>query len=273
MVETKQKNKTAVAVVITVAALAVACAVIFAALFISNKMRLEKAIADLDIEDENSVIALMTLDGDNPETVMTVIDAYCDGERYTDAARLLLYYIQYLYREDSDALHKLTDCYKKSGADDDALRQLITPLFRLSDFETVTQSGDTAYGVSDGIYTTFLGGTAKAKISSVIPLSVAACPSGVYALDSSDNRLKLIYRDGSCVETVHDARMTEFVIFESYLYYIDINGIPHGPNEVDVDEGLVALNLRVDGENVVCTLYDEDYNEIKDISLSGGRFS
>lgn len=267
MVQTKNKIKTR-SVIITIALSVISVTIIIVlSLFFNKKIRLDRALENLNIETEQTVIDIMKLDGDNPVTVMYIINKYYDAGKYTDASRLLLYYVQYLDCEDDAAFELLSECYALSGADDAFLNQLVMPKFKLSEFEIITELDGTGYGSSNGVYTSFYEDTAKAKISGIIPLAMSACPSGVYVLDSSDNMLKLIRRDGSCIETVHDSKMTEFVYFENHLYYIDMNGVAHGPNEVETEDGIKAMNLRIDHGNVVCTLYDDDYNKIRDITL------
>lgn len=267
--ETVKTKRPVVIGIIIASGIAVLSAIIFLIVFLTGKGNLDRALKNLDIEDESTVIRLMELGGDDPDIVMTVIDEYRNGAYYTDAARLLLYYTQYLDNDDSEAIDKLSACYKALGCDDGFISQFESgKMPTLSDYNIVDEYNGSKYGIGkDGVYTEFLSGTAKAKISAIIPRSLAACPSGVYVIDSSDSYLKMIKRDGSGTELKLSEPIKEFVLFESYVYYIDRNGKPHGPNEVTIEDTQTAMNVRIENGKVLCTLYDSDYNKIKDIIL------
>ncbi len=266
MNSTKTKLPVKTVVIIAVTAIVLLFAIVLS-FFLFKKISLQQALKKLDIEDYSSIVSIMKKGASDKNAVMTIIDSYIDNNMNTDAAQLLLYYLQYIDKDDAIALEKLKKCYLANGASEVFISQFDNADFNVNDFKITTQYEQNGYGISNGIYVSFLDGYAKAKISGIIPRSISAGASGVYALDSSDMTIKLIRRDGSVVQTVINDKVKEFVFFESYIYYIDQSGVPHGVDGPIQTDGLIAMNLRVDGERVICTLYDNDYNEIKELQL------
>ena len=261
----KTKRKPLIITLVILLCLAVLIALF---VFIYNKQALSRALADLDIEDEESVIRVMKHGGDDEEILIMLADSYIGAGCYSDASRLMLYTLQYISSDSDKAFDTLKESYKLSGASDYFISSL-SPLFTLTDYTLSASYDGTSYGIGEnGIYTEFLGGYAKAKIAPSRTAKLSACPSGVYFIDLADYKLKLLSRDGSEIKTVLDDKMLDFVDFESYLYYIDINGQPHGPNKITLEEGTFASDMRVEDGEVLCTVFDADYNEIKTVQLS-----
>lgn len=258
--KTKGKNKW---LTIGITALIVA-AVVLLVLYIAKITALNRAMAELDIENPETVIKVMKFGGKNPGIVLDIASQYLAADMPTDCARLCIYAMQYL---DADCSRLLQSALRLSGADDRYISQFENADFSLQDFETVTEYGSDSYGVSDGVYSEFLGGYAKAKISAIVPIELYAYADGVFVLDSTDRLIKSISRDGGRVKVEINERAEEFLYFESQLYYIDENGIPHSNGEITLSEGEHAQNLCIEGEKVVCTVFDKDYEALRKITL------
>lgn len=262
-VKTKRKP-----LIITLVILLCLAVVTILFIFIYHKQALSRALSDLDIEDESSVIRVMKYGGDDEEILLMLADSYIGAGYYSDASRLLLYTLQYISSDSEQTFDLLKESYKLSGASDTFISSL-KPLYNLTEYKLSATLDETSYGIGEnGIYTEFLGGYAKAKLAPSRTSKLSACPSGVYFIDLADYKLKLLSRDGSEIKTVLDDKMLDFVDFESYLYYIDINGQPHGPNKITLEEDTFASDMRVEDGQVLCTVFDADYNEIKTIQLS-----
>lgn len=261
-----QKNKTKLIVIISVSitALIAVCVGIF---FLMRGMRLENALKNLDIADESTVIRVMKYGGKNVETVKKVASAYIDGADYGAAARYLLYSLQYISSDDETCVTLLKDCFARIGADEIFLKQFDNPDFAIADFKPVSIYEDKSYGFSNGVYISFCGGYAQAKISSVIPIAVAADRAGVYVLDSSDRLLKFLSETGLELVVVNETRMNEFLLLNGQIYYIDEFGIPFDTEKTELGEGEFAAGLRQENGAAVCTVYDKNYNELRDITL------
>lgn len=262
-----QKNKTKIAVII-VAVTAAALVLSVVLFFVIRGLNLSNALKKMDISDENSVIAVMKHGGNDSDTVMRVAKAYMYGLDYDSAVKFLLYIAQYLSPDDEEVISLIKDCYSHLGADDIFLSQFDTPDFNIEDYEEMTSFEGKSYGMSNGVYMTFCGGYAKAKISSILPLSISACDSGVYVLDSADRLLKLVSDNGMKAETVRNFRINEFLYFNDNIYYIDENGIPYGDRMETLNDGEFAMQLREENGNVICSIYDAQYNKLKDITIS-----
>ena len=260
----KSKVRTAVAVGVPVAAIT---AIVIIVLVFARSMMLKNAVKNLDISDESTVIKVMKYGGRDIDIVTHVASAYIDGADYSSAVKLLLYSVQYLSPESDTQLIMLRDCYAHLGADEIFLSQFDSPTFELEDFETSSVYESQSCGFSNGVYITFCGGYAKAKISSVIPLSAAACRSGVYVLDSSDRILKFLSDTGLELRIVNDTRMNEFLYLNDRIYYIDENNIPYGTVKYELKSGEFAAELREENGLAVCTVYDKNYNKLRDINL------
>lgn len=261
-----QKNKTKLIVIISVSVTAL-IAICVAILFFMRGMRLDNALKNLDIKDENTVIRVMKYGGKDAETVKQVATAYIDGADYGTAARFLLYSLQYISSEDEICVMLLKDCFARMGADEIFLKQFDNPDFAIADFKPVSIYEGKSYGFSNGVYISFCGGYAQAKISSVIPIAVAADRAGVYVLDSSDRLLKFLSDTGLELFVVNDARMNEFLLLNGQIYYIDEFGIPFGTEKTELGEGEFAVDLRQEDGAAVCTVYDKNYNELRDITI------
>lgn len=261
-----QKSKTRTVVIIFVSA-AVLTAVFLTVFFIARSMRLENALKNLDVSDESTVIRAMKYGGKDADVVYRVAKACADGADYSYAAGLLLYSLQYLNPSDDGALSLLLECYSRLGADEIFLSQFNSVSFDISDFEPSSVFEGRNYGFSNGVYMTFCGGYAKAKISSVIPLSISACPSGVYVLDSSDKLLKYLSDTGLEIRAVSSVRMNEFIYCNEQIYFIDEQGIPHGSEQVLLGDKEFAAQLREENGTAVCSVYDVNYNKLRDITL------
>jgi hypothetical protein len=117
------------------------------------------------------------------------------------------------------------------------------------------------------VYAQFLGGYCKAKLSSIMPIELYAYADGVMVLDSADRLVKSISRDGGRVQIEIDEPVDEFLYYESQLYYIDNDGIPHASEKIELREGERAQNLRIEGERVVCTVFDKDLEALRDLVM------
>ncbi len=267
--QTVKKKSRIKTVLISTALIISVLFVVVSLFFIYNKIAVNRALTELNIRDESTVINVMKYGGDREDILLMLADSYAQIEKYTDAARLMLYTVQYVNPESEIALSKLIEYYTLEGANDVFISQFKTPNFKLSEFEISTEFDSTGYGVTDdGIYTVFLGGYAKAKLSSSLTAKLSACETGVYYIDASDFLLKLLNRDGSEIQTVSYTQMSDFVNFKNSIYYIDLNGVPHGANEIVLDENTFCADLRIENGGVVCTLFDNNYTKIRDLSLS-----
>lgn len=262
-----QKVKVNTALIITVIAVA---AVLLSVLlfFVIRGFRLENALKKMDISDENTVIRVMKYGNDDVKTVMRVAQAYIDGADYSSAVKFLLYASQYLAPDDNEILSMIKDCYSHLGASKLFLSQFDTADFEISDFEESTVYEGKSYGISNGVYMTFCGGYAKAKISSILPISISACDTGVYVLDSSDRLLKYLSDTGLEVKTVYNFGINEFLYFNDTVYYIDENGVPYGERMETLNDGEKAMQLREENGNVVCSIYDSAYNKLRDVTIN-----
>lgn len=259
-----QKRKTRTVIIISSAAAALAV-IITAAFFAMRAMRLENALKKLDANDETSVIRVMKYGGRDLSVVTRVANAYIGNSDYGSAAGFLLYCVQYL-KGGEEQLSMLRDCCAHLGTEDAFLESLdnISPA---GEFEPVSVYDGKSYGFSDGVYVSFCAGYAKAKISPILPLGIAACRSGVYVLDSSDRLLKFLSYTGIELNVINDARMNEFIYCGDRIYYIDESGIPYGTAKTELAAGEFAANLHEENGRAVCTVYDINYNELRNITL------
>ncbi|MBP3481404.1 MAG: hypothetical protein J6K66_07400 [Clostridia bacterium] len=264
MIAQKSKTKLIVIISVSVTAFIAVCAGIF---ILMRGMRLDNALKNLDVADEGTVIRVMKYGGKDAEAVKMVASAYIENADYGAAARFLLYSLQYLSSEDETCITLLKDCYARMGADEIFLKQFDDPDFAIADFEPMSVYEGKSYGFSNGVYVSFCGGYAQAKISSVIPVSVAADRAGVYVLDSSDKLLKFLSDTGLELFVVNDTRMNEFILLDGQIYYIDEFGIPYGTEKAELADGEFAAGLRRDDGAAVCTIYDSNYNELRNITL------
>lgn len=263
--EVKTKSKTLKITLIVTGSIIGTVLLIWAIILLINKINLDAALKNLNIKDEQTVIQVMKYGKDKKEIVKDLALEYKEAGMYRQSARLCLYSLQYLKDDSVKAI--LKESLTKSGADNLFISQFEKGNFTLSEFTPVTEYQNEGYGVSDGIYVSFLGGYAKAKISSSIALEIYAFKDGAYYLDSTDRMIKKISIDGSRTEVVSYDRAEEFVYFEDEIYYIKTDGTVVCPNPPAFAEGEVAANLRISGGEVVCTVYDKDYNSIRDITL------
>ncbi|MBQ8793890.1 MAG: hypothetical protein IJZ63_04005, partial [Clostridia bacterium] len=72
MVQTKNKIKTRSVIITIVLSVALMTIIIVLLLFFNKKIRFDRALENLDIETEQTVIDIMKLDGDNHVTVMYI---------------------------------------------------------------------------------------------------------------------------------------------------------------------------------------------------------
>lgn len=267
--ETLKTKSIAKPIIITSVCIVAVIIIALLSVFFYNRQSLKRALADLDTENTDSVIRVMKYGSDKEDVLLTVADAYIKNGQVSDASRLMLYAVQYVDNESEALISKYRECYNAQEISQSIISTLSSPHLSLTDFEVTSEYDGTGYALTDnGIYTEFLGGYAKAKISVSASAKLSAAASGVYFIDLADFKLKLLSKDGGNIKTVLDTQMTDFLNYESYLYYIDINGIPHGPQNVTLEEGTFADSLRVKDGNVICTVYDKDYNKIQDITLS-----
>ncbi len=253
---------------ITVGAVAATAAVTALAVMLIVGGRLSRALKRLDISNEATVIRVMKYGGKNRDIVLRVASEYYEAGEYAPAAKLMLYSQQYLGENDK-AGELLRNCYARLGADDTQLLSLDFSGFVPSDFEVTTSYEGNGYGsAADGVYTSFCGGYARARISAVIPLALSAAKTGVYALDGADSFLKLISEDGLTVNVISQTPLREFLVSDDTLYTIDENGTPCAGNDVILlADGEQAMRLRKEDDSVLCTIYDENFNMLRDMTL------
>ena len=238
-----------------------------AALFLLRGTRLSAALKKLDVSDELTVISVMKYGGDDPGAVLAVASAYADAGLYSDSVRFCLYALQYLDGGE-DFLTLLKDGYAHLGAEKTFLSQFDGADFPASDFAVRSRFEGVGYGGTDGVYVAFCGGYARAKISSMIPLSLAAVKDGVYVLDAADDRLKLLSSDGLSVSAVTDCRVSAFLLIDGGLYYIDGDGTPVSPSGAKpLAEGERAMELREENGAAVCSVYGENYEKLRDMQI------
>lgn len=247
-----------VGAVLLTAVLVVLCIIGF------KKQSLARALKNLDVEQEASVIRVMKYGSKNKDALLEIANKYLEAEMYTDCARLCMYAVQ--YQGCDDALPILKTALEKQGADILYISQFDSEI-TVSDFEVITENGTDGYGIADGIYTEFLGGYAKAKISSAIPIDIYASKSGAVFLDTSDRFVKSISRDGSKINPETLYRVSEFVYKDSQIYCIDENGQLVGSEKITLGEGETAKNLRIEGEKVMCTVYDKNGESLREMTL------
>ncbi len=265
IIQTEVKRKSAKPFILTTAIIVAILVLALLSVFVIRKSNLNSAIKNLDIDNESTVIRVMKYGGDNKEIVYDIAKKYTDAKMYTDGARLAIYASEYLdaYKDFKDLLN---ECLKNSGASQSYIDGFANKI-KLNDFEITTSFGSDGYGIADGIYTEFLSGYAKAKISSIIPLDIYAFGDGAYFLDSSDRFIKSISKDGCKVEVIVNEKANEFIYYGGQIYYIDSKGQPHGKNPVVLLEGEQTMNLRIEAEKVICTVYDENFESMREITL------
>jgi hypothetical protein len=119
-----------------------------------------------------------------------------------------------------------------------------------------------------GLYVICFDGYIYARISNIEALEMAACSTGVYAIDAKDNRLKLIRYDAGGIKVLGYEQMTEFVLTGEGVCYIDTNGalVLDNGTDADLGDGNTALNLELENGRPVFTVCDLQLNSL-------GRFS
>lgn len=246
------------ALIIVLAALLTVSVLTVVFIFV-RKTALDRAVKAMDVNETQSVIRVMKLGSKNVDIVAGVAAAYLEAGYKDDAALTALYILQYLDGENTTAKEIVSKCYKSELA-----VQFADLDIEVKKFETVTQNGDYAYGVADGIYCEFLGGYAKAKISPVMPQQIYAAQDGAYILDSSDRIIKFIKKDGSELSAVTNKKADEFVYSGGCIYYIDQNGQPQGDGSISLAEGEFAMDLRIEADGVYCTVYDSNFEALRE---------
>ena len=255
---TSKKWLIAICIVIALAVITIG------ALYIIRITSLSRALKSLDIEEQETVVKVMKYGGKSEKIVLDIAQKYKSAKMNTDCARLCIYAIQYLGSESAKPI--LESALVENGVDEIYVSQFDSES-ELSDFKIQAECGFDGYGIADGIYTEFLGGYAKAKISSVIPIEIFATENGAIFLDSTDLLIKSISRDGSKITVQVTEKANEFVYKDSQIYYIDTNGKPHGIDEITLSDCEYTQNLRVEGDRVVCTVYGADGESIREIDL------
>lgn len=254
-----KKGKKALIVILVLVLLS--AAVTASAVFL-HKTALKRALNSMDVNETDSIIRVMKLGGKNADIAGRVAQAYFDAGYKEDAALVSLYILQYSDSESTLAKEIINECYPSVLA-----AEFMSPGFKVQQFETVTRNGDSAYGVSDGIYCEFLGGYAKAKISPLQPQEIYAAQDGVYILDSNDSLIKFIKKDGSEISVIINEKADDFIYSKTNIYYIDKNGIPHGDDSVTLADGEFAMHLRIEADSVYCTVYDSNFEAVREQEL------
>ena len=257
--QTKKSIKIPIIIALSVV-LAIVVAV--ASFFLIQKSNLSRSLKNLDVENEQTVIRAMKYGSKDADVVLEIAQKYLEADMKSDCVRLCLYAIQYLGEKEKGIALVEKACENK-----EFVKTIENEQAELSEFDTLTQFQNDSYGVADGIYTEFLGGYAKARISPIIPIDIYATDSGAYFLDSTDSFIKHISKDGSKLKIAISNKAEEFVLFESQLYYIDQNGIPYGKAAMTLADGEFAMGLSVDGEAVSCTVYNHNYEPLRKLIL------
>lgn len=230
--------------------------------------RPDRLLRRLDVNDDLAVMEIMKYRSKDPAAVKKIAAAYLDASRCTDAALFSLYGLQYLAPDDPELLSLTRESYARQGADAFFLSQFDAPQFDLAAFQPTAAFEGMRYGASNGIYLSFCGGKAQAKISSVIPSSLYAVEGGVNVLDSADQRVKFISADGLKVLPLTTFEASEYLHFQNRSYYIDTAGVPRtDAGEIPLGAGERAIHLRVEEDGVCCTVLDPDDRPLRDISL------
>ncbi|MBQ8605650.1 MAG: hypothetical protein IJ408_02840 [Clostridia bacterium] len=260
--ETLIKKKSIKKPIIIISSVVAAIVIIALSVFLIQKGNLDRAIKALDVENEQTVIRVMKYGGKKTDVVLDVAQRYLDAGMNTDASRLCVYALEYL--EAGDAGIRMLE---SAGATDAYTDQFRSGNIQLSDFEVTTVEGSDGYGISDGIYTSFLGGYATAKLSAIVPIEIYAHKDGAYFLDANDSLIKSISRDGQSIGIIRQEKASEFVYYNSRIYYIDENGIPYGSEAIALSEGEFAMGIFIDGETVKCTVYNTDYEPVRELEI------
>lgn len=243
---------------ITILIIILCIAIAIISLFIIKKTALDRAVRNLDVENSETAVRVMKLGGKNEKYVNIIADAYFEAGCKKQAAILSLYVIQYIDKQNQSALDRIGACYEPWLA-----TQFTDADIKTEEFEAITESAGYGYGIKNGIYCEFLEGYAKAKISPALPLEIFASKDGVYYLDSSDNVIKFINCDGSGLSIAVEDKASEFVYHNGRLYYIDMLGKLHGAKEIALQEGQQVMDLRIESNEVVCTIFDKEFEIVK----------
>lgn len=258
LVETKKKAITVITVCIVAA-----IAVTIGAFFVIVNGRLSRALDNLNIRNKASVTKVFKYAGDNAEVFIDVARAYLDDGKARETAAVLWHVLQNIDSENVEARAMLKEYYGDSplSAQVDSATAVDTG------FEVVTELDGVGYGGTDGVYCSDFDGYIRYKISSARALSFSAAVGGVYILDGADSSIKFISRDGTRVELVKKD-ISEFVYFESFIYSIDSSGVISSQQPITLEEGQLGSGLRIVDGQVLCDIYDSEYNLIRTAVLN-----
>lgn len=255
----KTKLKKLIAIISITAALLLAVLIVF----LYKHFALKIAISKMDITDTPSVTRVLKLAKNNTDTLVMVAKQYLktNDQKHIGAA------ILFNATQNETALSLLKNYYMDLGTDNMFLNQLKDANPIDLDFETVTEYGDTEYGIADGIVAKMFNGTIGFKLSSIYTNCIYANASGVFALDIADSCVKHISNNGITIKTVA-TDVCEFAYHKGKLYYILNSGelvLPSGKTEV---LGNIFKNLRVQGSDVLCDVYDSELNALHTATLN-----
>lgn len=225
-----------------------------ASFYIIRKTAFNRAYKALDVTDTATVTKLLKYGSKDSDTVFYIAEKFDESGDKQNATKLCLYILQYLDSSHTGATEYLTDCGFESFEFGEIKK----------DFKVTTSYGTDSYASEGGIYCEFFEGYCKAKISPVRALDLYADEGGLYFLDSSDSLIKFMDSDGTEIKVKLQLPVSEFIYYESQLYYIDKMGVPFADKQISLAEGETAMNLRVDSGRVCFTVYDSDFEELRD---------
>ena len=225
-----------------------------ASFYIIRKTAFNRAYKALDVSDTATVTKLLKYASKDSDTVFYIAEKYSESGDKQNATKLCLYILQYLDSSHTGATEYLTGCGFESFEFGDVKEE----------FKASSTHGDSSYASAGGIYCKFLGGYCKAKISPIRALDLYAGDGGVYVLDSSDSLIKFITEDGREISVISQSPASEFLYHESQIYFIDKSGKPFSDKQISLAEGETAMNLRVDSGRVCFTVYDSNFEELRD---------
>ncbi len=258
-----QKTKNRLKILIPIIAIAV---LVIVGVVILKTTSLKRAINKMDIADKESVIHVLKFAKNMPDILCDIATEYIN-ENNPLGAGMLMHLLQNIDCENERAKTLLKDYYTKIGADPIFINQVDRATYIDTDFEVVTEYNGTGYGGMDGIYCCDFDGYIRYKLSGARVKSMYATDTGVYFLDSADNCVKLLTSDGATAKNILE-NTSEFVFFDGKIFSIDNNSKINAPSPVILNEGEFGANLRIVGEQVLCDIFNENYQLTDTITLN-----